>query len=106
MIKLKIYKHNSIKTSIDDDILKIPKYFSSDFVKQYINEEIVYDVENTNLGAESSMVAHHDDRFFTSKSYLCQVVTQLLNKINQDELSIGADIFSLRIIKLRIQLAA
>lgn len=52
------------------------------------------------------MVAHHDDRFFTSKSYLCQVVTQLLNKINQDELSIGADIFSLRIIKLRIQLAA
>lgn len=41
------------------------------------------------------MVAHRDDRFFTSKSYFCQIIAQLLNQINQDELSIGTNVFPL-----------
>lgn len=47
MLKIKVYKHSSIVTPIDDDIQKIIPYFSSAFVKQYINETITLDVENT-----------------------------------------------------------
>jgi hypothetical protein len=36
-VKLKIYKHSSIRTSIDDDIAKINIYFQSAFVKQFID---------------------------------------------------------------------
>lgn len=46
-MKLLIYKHSSLKTPIDDDILKIVLYFNSDFVHQYINEKIEMFIENT-----------------------------------------------------------
>lgn len=47
--KLKIYKHSSIKTPIDDDISKIIPYFKSDFVKQFVDINMTIEVENTKL---------------------------------------------------------
>lgn len=49
MYRIKIYKHKSLKTKIDDDIQKIIPYFKSDFVKQYVNIDMTIDVENTKL---------------------------------------------------------
>ena len=51
MFKLKIYKNNSIKENIDDDIQKITPYFNSDFVKQFIPQGIQFqiDIEQTNV---------------------------------------------------------
>lgn len=47
--KLKIYKHTSVKTNIQDDIEKILPYFRSDFVKQYIDVTFTIDVEKTRV---------------------------------------------------------
>lgn len=48
-MKIRVYKHNSIKTSIDDDFQKVINYYNSLFVKQYINEPITFDITTTNL---------------------------------------------------------
>ena len=45
--KIKIYKHSSIRTHIDDDIEKIIPYFTGAFVKQYIDIVPTIDIENT-----------------------------------------------------------
>jgi len=45
--KIKIYKHSSIKTPIDDDIEKVIPYFNGDFVKNYIDIIPTIDIENT-----------------------------------------------------------
>jgi uncharacterized protein YcbK (DUF882 family) len=47
-MKLKIYKHKSLKTKIDDDIVKMQDYFKSDFFRQFIDDTLVVDIEETN----------------------------------------------------------
>ena len=37
-MKLKIYLHKSLKTKIDDDIIKMQDYFKSDFFRQFIDD--------------------------------------------------------------------
>lgn len=66
-MKLKIYKHLSLKTNIDDDISKIIPYFASDFVRQYIKEEITIDVEKTNLD-------YQDEKLYTPNVGIYDVV--------------------------------
>jgi uncharacterized protein YcbK (DUF882 family) len=51
-MKIKVYKHNSIKANIDDDFPKVINYFNSSFVKQYINEQITFDIENTTISID------------------------------------------------------
>lgn len=40
LYKIKIYKHNSVRANIDDDIAKVAPYFKSDFVKSFIKDGI------------------------------------------------------------------
>lgn len=49
--KIKIYKHNSVKANIDDDIIKMVDYFKSPFVKSFINGgfDIQTTIEITNI---------------------------------------------------------
>lgn len=48
-MKVKVLKHSSLKTNIDDDIIKMNVYFQSDFVKRYIDITLVIDIEDTSL---------------------------------------------------------
>lgn len=55
-MKLKIYIHSSVRAKIDDDIEKISQYFSSDFVKQFIDVDFIIDVENTSITKEDALI--------------------------------------------------
>lgn len=72
-MKVKIYKHSSIKTPIDDDIKKISIYFESGFVKQFIDEKIDIVVENTTLN-------YMDDRLFKPNEDSLDVVMFMFEK--------------------------
>lgn len=49
MYKIKVYKHTSLKTQVDDDFPKVVAYFKSDFVKRFITLDVVFDIESTDV---------------------------------------------------------
>lgn len=57
-MKLKIFKHTSVKANIEDDIVKAFQYFKSDFVKQFIPQGIDFtiDIEQTTIPKQDATI--------------------------------------------------
>lgn len=47
--RIKVYKYNNIKANIDDDFPKVVAYFQSDFVKQFVDVNIEFDIQTTDV---------------------------------------------------------
>lgn len=63
---IKVYKHKSIDTKIDDDFPKVIEYFNSPFVRKYIQEDISFEFENTKLGMNDvllKLVLPNEDKY-------------------------------------------
>lgn len=60
-MKIKVFTHLSLKTIIADDFLKVVAYYSSPFVKQYINETIEFSIEPTGLNYEDEILFNKPD---------------------------------------------
>lgn len=93
-MKIKIYLHNSIKTPINDDLLKIPLYFKSDFVRQYINEEIIYDTENTSKD-------YLDDTLFKTNEDIYDVVMFIYEQ-GRFPIYAQAELYSNKLVKIYV----
>lgn len=48
-MKVKVYIFNNVTAVVSDDFPKVTDYFSSPFVRQFINEEIIFNIEKTDV---------------------------------------------------------
>ena len=53
-MKIKAYIFNNVTAVISDDFPKVVDYFQSPFVKQFINEEIIFDIETTDVPRQNA----------------------------------------------------